>query len=84
MLRSKENTLIIKTRINSYKHSRKHLFLSCSCYDKYKVSTKHFLSAVITQSAEHAMLSGSKNMHPNKGVFYKVLLLLVLINPVYG
>jgi|TARA_B110000483_G_scaffold29764_1_gene36087 hypothetical protein len=23
-------------------------------------------------------------MHPNKGVFYKVLLLLVLINPVYG
>ena len=30
------------------------------------------------------LLSGSKNMHPNKGVFYKVLLLLVLINPVYG
>ena len=39
----------------SYKHSRKYLFLSCSCYDKYKVSTKHFLSAVITQSAEHAI-----------------------------
>jgi len=30
------------------------------------------------------LLSGSKNMHPNKGVFYKVLLLLVFINPVYG
>ena len=38
----------------SYKHSRKHLFLSCFYYDEYKVSTKHFTSVVITQSAEHA------------------------------
>lgn len=37
-----------------YKDRRKHLFLSCSYYDKYKVSTKHFLSAVIMQSTEHA------------------------------
>ena len=37
-----------------YKDCRKHVFLSCSYYDKYKVSTKHFLSAAITQSVEHA------------------------------
>ena len=38
-----------------YKDFRKHVFLSCSYYDKYKVSTKHFLSALITQSKEHAI-----------------------------
>ena len=38
----------------SYKHSRKHLFLSCFYYDEYKVSTKHFLSAAIMQYLEHA------------------------------
>ena len=41
--------------INSYKHGRKNLFLSCFYNYRYKVSTKHYNSVVIVRCTEHAV-----------------------------
>ena len=41
---------------SSYKDCCKYQFLSCFCYEKYKVSTKYYLNVVTTQSEEHATI----------------------------